>query len=204
MFRLGGIHGSARIDEGNSQPARSGCGRSADAGAEVPAEAQARVEQLKEEMARVEQKLAAAPKPKTAAELKAYAEQRAADKMRRVEEIRELKKKHGAAWVFVPTAAELTAAAVEPIAVAEVPGMIRSMFEQLDIRPGRLHKDAAAATDDREIWEDLSEAEVERPQPPPLPLGQRPAPKEKPKKPAKEGQREDVWDDLFEMDEDER
>lgn len=132
----------------------------------------------------------------TKAQLRAEGDQLVASKMKRVEEIKALKEKHGAAWVFVPTEAERAAGAVPPIAAAEMSELVRSMFEQLKIQPGG--GPSSDIDTDREIWEDLSQIESERPAPaPPKPAPPR-APKTKPRKPAP-GEAE-IWDDLSQMD----
>jgi hypothetical protein len=144
----------------------------------------------------------------TKAQLRAEGDQLVASKMKRVQEIQALKEKHGSAWVFVPTAEERAASAVPPIAAAEMPDLVRSMFEQLKIRHGGASQ--SDSDPDREIWEDLSQMEIEvttpaqlKPTPPSAPNKAAPpkAPKTKPRIPAKEGDEGEIWDDLSQMDE---
>lgn len=163
------------------------------------AEMQEKLSQLHTELSRAEEHLRATlgKATPTKAELRAEGDKLVAEKMRRVEEIKALKKEHGANWVFVPTAEELAAAAVPPIAATEMPGLIRSMFEQLKIRPGG--GPDSDVDSDREIWEDLSQIENEKQVParprPSMPM----PPKAKPRKPAEPGEGE-IWDDLSQMD----
>jgi hypothetical protein len=135
----------------------------------------------------------------TKAQLRAEGDQLVASKMKRVQEIQALKEKHGSAWVFVPTAEERAASAVPPIAAAEMPDLVRSMFEQLKIRPGGGSQ--SDSDPDREIWEDLSEMEIEVPTPAQLKPTPPKAPKTKPRMPAAEGDEGEIWDDLSQMDE---
>lgn len=188
---------------------------------ELSPEIQQRIASVQGDLTRAEESIQgvvgkAAP---TAAEVRARAEQRAGEKLRRAAEIQELQKKHGARWVFAPTAEQLEASKVPPIAQAAVPGIVRSMFEQLHIRPAGPGSSGAGAIDDREIWEDLSESEQlekrpgeaprapreearkeETPKPERKPPAKQPPVEKSPKNPSGKHKSEEIWEDLSEMD----
>ena len=132
----------------------------------------------------------------TKAAVRAEGDKLVGEKMRRIQEIQALKKEHGAAWVFVPTAEERAAAAVPAIEEEQVPDLVRSMFEQLKIKPEH-HTASDTDGSDHEIWEDLSQIENASPRNAPTPAP--PAPKPKPSKPKQKGDAE-IWEDFSQMD----
>lgn len=169
---------------------------------EVPAALRDQLARAKEELSRAEGQVAAAatslPAPADPAKIKAKMQERVAGQLGRVKEIQALRAAHGSNWVFAPSAVQQAAAAVPPLEAGAMPGLVRSMFEQLDIRPGGKGHVAFKQIDDREIWEDLSQSEQGSAKAAES-SGTKPG-EPQPVKPTMEP-RENAWDDLSQIDE---